>query len=139
MFVAFVFDMGKTQLLISRSNNNGFLWIVNSKLIDQENHDLIFSRSWKGLFNIEKIKANNSLFINNLGSINILQYTFIKDCRLWCKPIKVLRWHNRSQYQDPIPTNSKLCLEYRKRIFHFYIKQNYLNLKVREWKLSKKK
>jgi hypothetical protein len=38
-----------------------------------------------------KIKVNNSLFINNLRSTNVLFYTFIKDCRLWCKPIKVLR------------------------------------------------
>ncbi len=38
-----------------------------------------------------KIKVNNSLFVNNLSSFHVLIYTFIKGCRLWRKPIKVLR------------------------------------------------
>ena len=33
-----------------------------------------------------------------------------KGCRLWRKPIKVLRCANRSQYQDPMPAYAKLCL-----------------------------
>ena len=32
-----------------------------------------------------------------------------KGCRLWRKPIKVLRCANRSQYQDPMPAYAKLC------------------------------
>ena len=31
-----------------------------------------------------------------------------KGCRLWRKPIKVLRCANRSQYQDPMPAYAKL-------------------------------
>ena len=77
-----------------------------------------------------KIEVNNSLSVNYLRTFHVLNYTFIKGCRLWRKPIKVLRWHNRSQYQDPIPTNNKLCLELKKRNFEFYLNQNYhlLNL-----------
>ncbi len=37
---------------------------------------------------------------------------FAKGCRLWQKPIKVLRCANRSQYQDPMPAYAKLYSHY---------------------------
>ena len=51
----------------------------------------IFVFTMRGTNEVRGNNVNDSVFINKVGSIQESYNTFMEDCRLWHKPIKVLR------------------------------------------------